>query len=69
MTKSEHVMLVGKGAESLQREQGLQIVDPSHFFYSTRYEQFLNRKKRRETKDAALKDLDFKEKSLERWVP
>jgi beta-aspartyl-peptidase (threonine type) len=40
MTKSEHVMLAGKGAENFAKEQGLEIVDPSYFFDSTRYEQW-----------------------------
>jgi beta-aspartyl-peptidase (threonine type) len=37
MTKSEHVMLTGKGAEIFAMEQGLEIVDPSYFFDSARY--------------------------------
>ena len=39
MTKSEHVMLVGKGAEEFAKEQGLDIVPSSYFFDSTRYKQ------------------------------
>jgi beta-aspartyl-peptidase (threonine type) len=41
MTKSEHVMLIGHGAEKFAEEQGLEIVDPSYFFDSLRYEQWL----------------------------
>jgi beta-aspartyl-peptidase (threonine type) len=40
MTKSEHVMLIGAGAESFAADQGLMIVEPSYFFDSTRYEQW-----------------------------
>lgn len=40
MTKSEHVLLSGKGAEQFAGEQGLEIVDPAYFFDSTRYEQW-----------------------------
>jgi beta-aspartyl-peptidase (threonine type) len=40
MTKSEHVMLIGKGAERFAEEQGLEIVSPSYFFDSTRYRQW-----------------------------
>jgi beta-aspartyl-peptidase (threonine type) len=40
MTKSEHVFLSGKGAEEFARDQGLEIVDPTYFFDSTRYEQW-----------------------------
>jgi beta-aspartyl-peptidase (threonine type) len=31
MEKSEHVMMVGKGAEQFAKEAGLEIVDPSYF--------------------------------------
>jgi L-asparaginase / beta-aspartyl-peptidase len=41
MQNSEHVMLVGRGAESFAEEQGLDIVSPSYFFDSTRYNQLL----------------------------
>lgn len=40
MTKSEHVMLIGPGAEKFAGEQGLEIVDPSYFLDSTRYKQW-----------------------------
>ena len=39
MTKSEHVMMAGKGAEKFAQEQGLEIVEPSYFFDSVRWEQ------------------------------
>lgn len=39
MEKSEHVMLVGRGAEMFAEEQGIEIVSPSYFFDSTRYRQ------------------------------
>lgn len=41
MTKSDHVMLTGRGAEHFAEEQGLEIVDPSYFFDSARYEQIM----------------------------
>jgi beta-aspartyl-peptidase (threonine type) len=44
MTKSQHVMLAGKGAEEFAAEQGLDIVPPAYFFDSTRYRQLLNAK-------------------------
>jgi len=64
MTKSPHVMMIGKGAEKFAEEQGLEIVDPSYFFDSTRYKQWL---KARETKvgkqamffDPVIKELKF----------
>src|SRR5688572_6110374 len=44
MTNSNHVMLVGKGAEEFAEEQGLEIVPPSYFFDSIRYNQLLKLK-------------------------
>ncbi len=41
MTKSDHVMLSGKGAEVFAEENGLEIVPTSYFFDSVRYKQLL----------------------------
>lgn len=38
MEKSEHVMLVGPGAEKFAQEAGLEIVDPSYFYTQDRWE-------------------------------
>jgi beta-aspartyl-peptidase (threonine type) len=54
MTRSQHVMLAGRGAEAFAQEQGLEIVDPSYFIDSTRYQQYLNRRKAEKSKDGAL---------------
>jgi L-asparaginase / beta-aspartyl-peptidase len=56
MTKSEHVMLVGKGAEKFASDNGLEIVDPSYFFDSTRYKQLLKLQQKELGKEASLKD-------------
>jgi beta-aspartyl-peptidase (threonine type) len=53
MTQSEHVMLAGRGAEAFAAERGLEIVDPSYFVDSSRYQQYLNRRKAEKTKDSA----------------
>lgn len=37
MEKSEHVMMIGAGAEKFAKQQGLQIVDPSYFFTEERW--------------------------------
>ena len=37
MEKSEHVMLIGKGAETFAQQCGLTIVDPSYFFTEERW--------------------------------
>ncbi|AYA38636.1 isoaspartyl peptidase/L-asparaginase [Hymenobacter oligotrophus] len=39
MEKSEHVMMVGPGAEQFAKEKGLQIVEPSYFYTEARYNQ------------------------------
>ncbi len=38
MEKSEHVMMVGAGAERFAAEAGLEIVDPSYFYTPERWE-------------------------------
>jgi beta-aspartyl-peptidase (threonine type) len=37
MEKSEHVMLIGKGAEEFAQIQGLEMVDPSYFYTQNRF--------------------------------
>ncbi|RYY98904.1 MAG: isoaspartyl peptidase/L-asparaginase [Chitinophagaceae bacterium] len=37
MDKSEHVMMIGAGAEKFAQQQGLEIVDPSYFYTEARY--------------------------------
>lgn len=54
MTESEHVMLAGRGAEKFAGEHGLEIVDPSYFVDSARYQQYLDRRKAEKSKDGAL---------------
>ena len=39
MEQSEHVMMMGAGAEKFAREKGLKIVDPSYFYTEPRYQQ------------------------------
>ena len=48
MEKSEHVMMVGKGAEIFAGQQGLEIVDPSYFYTDERFKQL---KKAKETEE------------------
>jgi beta-aspartyl-peptidase (threonine type) len=37
MERSEHVMMVGDGAEKFAREQGMSLVDPKYFFTEKRW--------------------------------
>lgn len=52
MDRSEHVFMVGKGAEAFAREQGLLFEPDSYFFSQQRYDEFLQtRNKASATKD------------------
>lgn len=54
MEKSEHVFMVGKGAEAFAKEAGLTIVAPSYFWTKSRWDALQKIKKR----DAAKTALD-----------
>ena len=47
MTGSEHVMLMGEGAEEFARQQGFEMMDPAYFYTDFRWQQ-LQRIKARE---------------------
>jgi beta-aspartyl-peptidase (threonine type) len=64
MTKSEHVMMVGKGAEKFAEEQGLDIVDPSYFFDSLRWDQLQKVKDQEPGREASLIDPYIKDKKF-----
>ena len=38
MEKSEHVMMVGRGAESFAKQAGIEIVDPKYFYTKERWD-------------------------------
>ncbi|HRD39239.1 MAG TPA: isoaspartyl peptidase/L-asparaginase [Bacteroidia bacterium] len=44
MEKSEHVMLIGDGAEKFAQEKKLEIVEPKYFYDEYRYQQYLKAK-------------------------
>ncbi|WP_161889241.1 isoaspartyl peptidase/L-asparaginase family protein [Pontibacter russatus] len=50
MEQSEHVMLIGAGAEQFAKEKGLEIVNPSYFRTETRYRQLQEIRDREKTK-------------------
>ncbi|MDM1049468.1 MULTISPECIES: isoaspartyl peptidase/L-asparaginase family protein [Sphingobacterium] len=54
MEKSEHVMMMGAGAEEFAKRGGLTIVDPSYFWTKSRYDALQNILKR----DAEKTELD-----------
>jgi beta-aspartyl-peptidase (threonine type) len=53
MEKSEHVMMVGQGAEKFAASKGIEIVPPSYFYTEERYQQL---KKAQEKEKAAQED-------------
>ncbi|RYZ69582.1 MAG: isoaspartyl peptidase/L-asparaginase [Lysobacteraceae bacterium] len=57
MEKSEHVMMVGQGAEVFAREQGVELVDPSWFHTEKRWQQ-LQKALREEAAGQAHADLE-----------
>jgi L-asparaginase / beta-aspartyl-peptidase len=48
MEKTDHVLLVGDGAEELARNEGLELVDSSYFFTQSRYDSYLKAKEKAE---------------------
>lgn len=58
MTKSDHVLLIAKGAEKFAEEHGLEMVPQSYFFDSLRYEQ-LQKLKHADNKSALEHDKKF----------
>ena len=49
MEQSEHVMMIGNGAENFAKERGLELVDPSYFHTETRFNQLQQIKDKEET--------------------
>lgn len=60
MTKSEHVMLIGDGAEEFARENGFEMTDPKYFYTDFRWEQ-LQRIKAKEAAQQASSEADRKD--------
>lgn len=61
MTQSKHVMLAGQGADEFAEKHGLDMVDPSYFVDSARYQQFLNRNRRQNSTGSRMRDLHVAE--------
>jgi len=49
MEKSEHVMMIGTGAEAFAKKQGMEIVDPSYFYTDARWKALQNAQKEEKT--------------------
>ncbi|WP_245798425.1 isoaspartyl peptidase/L-asparaginase family protein [Cnuella takakiae] len=61
MERSQHVMMVGAGAEKFAKQQGLEIVDPSYFYTEERWQGLL--KVRAEDPDSVALDHGNKTKT------
>ncbi|MCI0751399.1 MAG: isoaspartyl peptidase/L-asparaginase [Flammeovirgaceae bacterium] len=64
MTKSEHVMMIGRGAEIFAEEQGCEIVHPTYFFDSARYKSLMKAKENENDKSALLYDPYIKDQKF-----
>lgn len=60
MTESEHVMLIGEGAEEFARDHGFEMTDPKYFHTDFRWQQ-LQRIKAKETAKQASAEADRKD--------
>ena len=60
MTESEHVMLMGEGAEEFAHQQGFEMMDPAYFHTDFRWQQ-LQRIKAKETAQQEISTEDKKD--------
>jgi beta-aspartyl-peptidase (threonine type) len=58
MDKSPHVMMIGDGAETFARQQGVTMMPESYFKTSARWKAYLNAKKRAEDSAKAVRGGD-----------
>lgn len=64
MDKSEHVMMVGKGAELFAASNGCDTVPASYFFTQERWDQLQRTKREEETGRAAFNDADIRKSRI-----
>ena len=65
LANSDHVMMMGKGAEEFATKQGLEIVDPSYFKTEDRW----NSLQKVLEKDKEKKELDHDAKNSQAYIP
>ena len=56
MTDSEHVMLMGDGAEEFARQQGFRMMDPDYFYTDFRWQQLQRIKAKEQAEEQARAD-------------
>lgn len=59
MENSEHVMMIGKGAEIFAQEQNIEIVNPSYFKTDERWESLQKIKSREQNKDESYLNNNY----------
>lgn len=64
MEKSEHVMMIGKGAEKFAAQQGLTIVNPSYFYTEERWRSLERIRKEDSSKAAIDRSADTDQYSI-----
>ncbi len=64
MEKSEHVMMVGKGAEQFAAASGCDTVPPSYFFTQERWDQLQRTIQEEEKGRAAFNDIDPRKSNI-----
>lgn len=62
MEKSPHVMMVGSGAESFAKEIGIEMVDPSYFFTTRRWNSHIELKNKENNPSATKDSIDVDKK-------
>jgi beta-aspartyl-peptidase (threonine type) len=58
MEKSEHVLLVGRGAEIFAADHGLEIVDPAYFWTEPRWQRLQEMRKKEKASTSRREPLD-----------
>lgn len=64
MDKSEHVMMVGKGAELFAAANGCDTVPASYFFTQERWDQLQRTKRKEEIGRAAFRNVDIRKSKI-----
>ena len=59
MEKSEHVMMIGRGAEQFAKQQGIAIVDPSYFYTEERWKSLERIRKADSLKATSMRSYDI----------
>ncbi len=66
MERSEHVMMIGEGAEKFAEQQKLELVDPNYFWTQPRWDslkRILKQEKEREAKSKEVSELTYEERA------